>query len=63
MTIQLSHDLEKELRRLAGESGRDLDALVEDAVRHYLEAEAITDLEPNDVAATQMKLASDLTQT
>lgn len=40
--------------------GRDVDGLVEDAVRQYIEAAAITDLDPTDVAETQMSLTPEL---
>lgn len=41
--------------------GRDLDTLVEEAVRRYLEVAAITGVQPADVAATQEKLAGEVT--
>ena len=61
MTIDLSERLTARLRDLAGQRGRDLDALVEEAVRRYLDDAAITDVQPADVAATQEKLAPELT--
>lgn len=60
MRIELSSSVEQQLRSLALQQGRDVDGLVEDAVRQYLEATAITDLDPADVAETQMSLAAEL---
>lgn len=59
MTIELPAAIEKQLRSLATQ-GRDVDAVGEDAVRQYLRALAITDLEPDDVAETQAKLVAEL---
>jgi len=61
VTIDLSEQLTVRLRDLADQQGRDLDTLVEEAVRRYLEDAAITDVQPADVAATQEKLAGELT--
>lgn len=61
MTIDLSEQLAARLRHLADQQGRDLPTLVEEAVRRYLEDAAITDVQPADVAATQEKLAGELT--
>lgn len=60
MTIELPASVEQELRNFAVTENRDLREVVEDAVRQYLEAAAITDLEPGDVAAAQVKLAGEL---
>lgn len=60
MTIELSRSIEDELRHLAAQEGREVGQLVEDAVRQYLEAAAITDVNPGDVAETQMTLAAEL---
>jgi hypothetical protein len=60
MVIDLSTHLEDELRRLAGLWGKDVEALVEEAVRQYLDAAAITDVSSDDVAATQASLMSEL---
>ncbi len=60
MTINLSGQLEDRLRDLANQQGRDLRAVVEDALRRYLEDAAITDLTPAEVAATQEQLLSEL---
>lgn len=60
MTIQISIDLEKRLQHLAGQSGRPLDALVEEAIRNYLDSATITDVTPDEVAAAQMKLVGEM---
>ena len=61
MVIQMDVHTEQELRRLAGRQGRALAEVVEAALRSYIEAEAITDVESADVAATQSALVSELT--
>lgn len=61
MTIELPGQLEHRLRDLASQQGCDLDTLVADALRRYLEDAAITDLSPSDSAATQEKLLGELT--
>ena len=58
MVIQVDNLIEQELRRLAGHQGRALADVVEAALRSYIETEAITDIEPADVAATQLLLRS-----
>jgi len=60
MTIDLSTPLAEELRRLAGVSGKDVETLVGEAVRQYLDAASITDVSSDDVAATQASLVSEL---
>jgi predicted transcriptional regulator len=60
MTIDLPSIVEEQLRDLAKRQNRDIAELIEDAVRQYLEAAAITDLDPNQVAETQAKLLSEL---
>ena len=60
MTINLSGQLEHRLRDLASQQGRDLRAVVEDALRRYLGDAAITDLTPAEVAATQEELLGEL---
>jgi hypothetical protein len=60
MTIHLMPQIEQELRRLAGQQGRELQDVVEAACRSYLDAEAITDLSPAEVAQTQMALMPEL---
>ena len=61
MVIQMNDQTEQELRRLAGRQGRALAEVVEAALRSYIEAEAMTDIESADVAATQSALVSELT--
>lgn len=60
MTISLSGQLEDRLRDLANQQGRDLRAVVADALRRYLEDAAVTDLTPADVAATQEQMLAEL---
>jgi len=60
MVIQVGDQIEQELRRLAGHQGRALADVVEAALRSYIEAEAITDMESTDVAATQLALLGEL---
>jgi predicted transcriptional regulator len=60
MTIDLPSVVEKQLRDLAKRQNRDIAELIEDAVRQYLEAAAITDVDPNQVAETQAQLLSEL---
>ncbi len=60
MTIHLSDQLVSRLSELAHQEGRDLERLVEDAVRRYLEDAAITDVTPEEIAETQDKLVPEL---
>lgn len=60
MTVELTGSVETQLRDLASKQGRNVGALVEEAVREYLEAAAITDLEPADVAEAQVVLVGEL---
>ncbi|HEX3557248.1 MAG TPA: hypothetical protein VIA62_28815 [Thermoanaerobaculia bacterium] len=60
MTIELPGNVEEPLRILAARQNRDIGALVEEAVRQYLEAEAITDLDTSEVAEAQLALAGEL---
>ena len=62
MTIDLSTPLAEELRHLAGVSGKDVEALVEEAVRQYVDAASITDVSSDDVAATQASLVGELSR-
>lgn len=52
--------MEDPLRNLAAKQGRDVRALVEEAVRQYLESAAITDLDAIQVAETQTQLLGEL---
>jgi len=58
--IELPGSVEDQLRTLAARQGRDVRALVEEAIRQYLEAAAITDLDANDVAEAQAALLGEL---
>jgi predicted DNA-binding protein len=60
VSIELPGTVEEQLRNLAARQGRDVAALVEDAVRQYLEAAAITDLEASEVAEAQAALLGEL---
>jgi predicted transcriptional regulator len=60
MTVELPRTVEEELRALAVRQGRDVIRLVEDAVRDYLEAAAITDVDEAAVAEVQAKLVGEL---
>lgn len=60
MTVELPANVEKELRDLAALQRRAVGQVVEEAVRLYLEAAAITDLSTGDVAETQLALAGEL---
>jgi predicted transcriptional regulator len=60
MTIELPPSMEEQLRDLAGRQGRDICVLVEEAVREYLEAAAITDLDSAEVAEAQVALVGEL---
>ena len=60
MTVELSGRVEEQLRDLARRQGRDIRVLVEEAVQEYLVAAAITDLNPAEVAESQVALLSEL---
>jgi predicted transcriptional regulator len=60
LTIELSATVEAQLQGLAERQGRDVRTLVEDAVRQYVEAAAITDLDGREVAETQAAVAGEL---
>lgn len=60
MTVELTGSVEAQLRDLASKQGRNVGVLVEEAVREYLEAAAITDLDPAEVAETQVALMDEL---
>ncbi len=60
MTIELPRSVEEPLRDLARRQDREVGALVEDAVRQYLEAAAITDLDSAEVAESQAALVGEL---
>jgi predicted transcriptional regulator len=60
MSIELPGSVEEQLRKLAAKQGRDVCALVEEAIRQYLEASAITDLDATQAAETQAALLGEL---
>jgi predicted transcriptional regulator len=60
VSIDLPRSVEKELRTLAEREGRDVGLIVEEAIRRYLEAAAITDLDANAVADAQAALLGEL---
>jgi len=60
MTIELPASVEKELHDLAVTQSRDIGELVAEAVRQYLEATAITDLDADEVAEAQVTLVGEL---
>ena len=60
MSIELPIGVEEQLRGLAATQGRDVVELVEEAVRQYLEAIAITDVAADEVADAQAALIAEL---
>lgn len=58
----IAQTYEEQLKALARKQDRSIEVLIAEAIRDYLEAAAITDLEPADVAATQMAMAGELTE-
>jgi len=60
MMIELPASVEEQLRDLADKQGRNVRALVEEAIRQYLEALAITDLDVADIAEAQVALVREL---
>ena len=56
MSIELPAQVEEQLRNLAARQKRDIGSLVGEAIRQYLEAEAITDLDAAEVAEAQLAL-------
>jgi predicted DNA-binding protein len=60
VSIDLPGSVEEQLRDLAAKQGRDIRSLVEEAIRQYLDAAAITDLDATQVAETQIALLDEL---
>ena len=60
VSIDLPGSVEEQLRTLAAEQGRDIRALVEEAIRQYLEGTAITEVDVNDIAEAQTALLPEL---
>jgi len=61
MPIYLPSPIEALIRQLADRQGRPVESVVEEAIRQYLDATAITDIAPDDVARTQESLLPELT--
>ena len=61
VTVELPKKVEQDLRVLARRQGRSINVLVEEAVEQYLEAAAVTDTTPNEIAATQEALLGEMT--
>lgn len=49
-----------QLSTLAARQGREVGALLHEAIREYLEAAATTDLSPGDIGEAQMALVGEL---
>ena len=60
MRVDVSGTVEERLRKLAASRDCDVDALVMEALRQYVEAAAITDLDAAEVAAGQAELLKEL---
>jgi predicted transcriptional regulator len=60
VTVELPKKVEDDLRVLAQRQGRSIDVLLEEAIEQYLEAAAITDTTPDEIAATQEALLGEL---
>jgi len=52
--------MEEQLRTLADRQGRDLDVLIQEAVRDYLVAAATNDLDAGEIAEAQLALTAEL---
>jgi len=59
MHAELPPDLELRLRDLASAQGRDIGTLLEEALRHYLDAVAV-DLDASDLAQAQIQLLDEV---
>jgi predicted transcriptional regulator len=60
MSIDLPSGVEAQLRALAAQQGRQLPEIVEEAIRQYIEASSITDVDAREVAETQEALVREL---
>ena len=60
MTIDLGLAYENQLRSLAAKQGREIGALIVEAVREYLEAATITDVSAEEVAQSQLAMFGEL---
>ena len=61
LTVVIPTVLEEQLQALANREGCGVDALIEQALRSYLQYAAITDLTSEEVAAGQEKLFAEMT--
>jgi len=62
VSIELPGSVEEQLRSLAARQGRDVRALVEEAIRQYLEAAAVTAVDADAVAEAQAALVGELSR-
>ncbi len=60
VSIELPGSVEEQLRELAAKQGRDMRALVEEAIRQYLDWAAISDVDGAQVAEAQIALLDEL---
>ena len=60
MRVEVPIGVEEQLRDLAARQGRQLETLVEEALRQYLEAAAITDVDASHVAEAQSEMLKEL---
>src|SRR5205823_4970931 len=60
MTFTLKPEVEEQVRRLAEQRSEDVQTIVSEAVRQYIEAQSITDLNSSDVGAAQVALSSEI---
>ena len=60
MTITLKPEVEEQLRRLAAERRQDIGTVVADALRQYMESEAITDVTSDQVSQTQAAMLPEI---
>jgi hypothetical protein len=60
MTIQPRDAFRRQIHELSQPQGRDVDAVVEEAIHRYPDDAAVTDVSSADVAATQEQLLREL---
>jgi len=60
MNIEFHSTFEEQRRALAANQGRDVCALVEEAVREHIESAALADIDADEVAAAQTALLAEL---
>ncbi len=61
MTVNLSSDAEEGLERLAIQEGRSVSQIIDEVLRQFVLSAAVTDVDASDVAGTQMRLITELT--